>query len=210
MHDDLAAEAGDALVLGLEDLDLRQAVLRDAVAEHPAGRRVALEDGHVVAGEQQVVGGGHARPGPEPMTATRRPGRRLALERDGRLDVLVEHRLDDLVAGVAVAVADGDRLVDLVAPAVLLARRRADATEHRRERDRALEDPGATRGSSPSAFALRKPGMSMWLGHLFWHGGRQYALWSLKISSRLVLRSRRISSVWVLDHHALLGMRASS
>ena len=25
----------------------------------------------------------------------------------------------------------------------------------------------------PSAFALRKPGMSMWLGHLFWQGGRQ-------------------------------------
>jgi len=24
-----------------------------------------------------------------------------------------------------------------------------------------------------SAFALRKPGMSMWLGHLFWQGGRQ-------------------------------------
>ena len=27
-----------------------------------------------------------------------------------------------------------------------------------------------------SAFAFRKPGMSMWLGHLFWQGGRQYAL----------------------------------
>ena len=39
--------------------------------------------------------------------------------------------------------------------------------------------------------------MSMWLGHLFWQGGRQYALWSLKISSRLVRRSRRSSSVWV-------------
>ena len=51
--------------------------------------------------------------------------------------------------------------------------------------------------NSPSAFALRKPGMSMWLGHLFWQGGRQYALWSEKISSRLVRRSRRTSSVWV-------------
>ena len=40
--------------------------------------------------------------------------------------------------------------------------------------------------------------MSMWLGHLFWHGGRQYALWSLKISSRFVRRRRRTSSVWVL------------
>ena len=26
---------------------------------------------------------------------------------------------------------------------------------------------------SPSVFALRKPGISMWLGHLFWQGGRQ-------------------------------------
>ena len=25
----------------------------------------------------------------------------------------------------------------------------------------------------PSAFCFRKPGMSMWLGHLFWQGGRQ-------------------------------------
>ena len=48
-----------------------------------------------------------------------------------------------------------------------------------------------------SALALRKPGMSMWLGHLFWQGGRQYALWSEKISSRLVFRSRRSSSVCV-------------
>ena len=56
-------------------------------------------------------------------------GRRLDLERHGRVDALVEHRLEHLVAGVAVAVADGDRLVDLVAAAVLLARRRADAAE---------------------------------------------------------------------------------
>src|SRR5689334_24532928 len=40
-------------------------------------------------------------------------------------------------------VADGDRLVDLVTPAVLLARRRADPPEHGRERDRALEDARA-------------------------------------------------------------------
>ena len=139
--DDLAAEPGDRLVLGLEDLDLRQAVLRDAVAEHPARRRVALEDGHVVAGDQQVVGRGHAgRPGADDRGPP--AGRRLELERDRRVDVLVEHRLDDLVAGVAVAVADGDRLVDLVAPAVLLARRRADPAEDARERDRPLEDPG--------------------------------------------------------------------
>ena len=53
-----------------------------------------------------------------------------------------EHRADDLVAGVAMRVADRDRLVDLVAAAVLLARRRADPPEDARERDGPLEDPG--------------------------------------------------------------------
>ena len=83
--DDLAAEPGDRFVLGLEDLDLWQAVLRDAVAEHPAGRRVALEDGHVVAGQQQVVRGGHAG---RPRSDHGRPAtrRRLALERQRRVD----------------------------------------------------------------------------------------------------------------------------
>ena len=57
----LHAQVPDALVLGLEDLDLGQAVLRDAVAEHAARRRVALEDGHLVAGDGEVVGGRHAR-----------------------------------------------------------------------------------------------------------------------------------------------------
>ena len=135
----LAAEAGDGLVLGLEDLDLGQAVLRDAVAEHAAGGGVALEDRHVVAGEQQVERGGHAgRAGADDGGAT--PGRGLLLERQRRVDVLVEHRPQDLVAGVAVAVADRDRLVHLVAAAVLLARGGADAAEDAGERDRALED----------------------------------------------------------------------
>ena len=74
------------------------------------------------------------------------------LERQRRIDVLVEHRLDDLVAGVAVAVADRDRLVHLVAPAVLLARGGADAAEHAGERDRALEDPG---GLAPVRLGVR-------------------------------------------------------
>ena len=100
--DDLAAEPGHALVLGLEDLDLGQAVLRDAVAEHPARRRVALEDGDVVAGQEQVVGRGHARrAGADDGRAA--AGRGLLLERDRRVEVLVEHRLDDHVAGVAMA-----------------------------------------------------------------------------------------------------------
>ena len=82
-----------------------------------------------------------AGPGPDDRGAPARCG--LLLERQRRVDVLVEHRLEDLVAGVAVAVADGDRLVDLVAPAVLLARCRADPTEDGGERDRPLEDAGA-------------------------------------------------------------------
>ena len=83
--DHLAAEPGHGLVLGLEDLDLRQAVLRDPVAEHPARRRVALEDGDVVAGDQQVVGRGHAgRPGADDGRLP--AGLRLDLERDGRVD----------------------------------------------------------------------------------------------------------------------------
>ena len=139
--DDLPAESGDRLVLGLEDLDLGQAVLGDPVAEHPAGRRVALEDGHVVTGQEQVVGRAHpGRAGADDGRPP--PALRLRLERQRRVDVLVEHRLEDLVAGVAMAVADGDRLVDLVAPAVLLAGRRADPAEDAREGDRPLEDPG--------------------------------------------------------------------
>jgi hypothetical protein len=138
---DLPAQPGDRLVFGLEDLDLREPVLGDAVAEHPARRRVALEDGHVVAVQEKVVGGAHpGRAGADDRRPSAGPG--LRLERQRRVDPVVEHRLEDLVAGVAVAVPDGDRLVDLVAPAVLLARRRADPPEDAGERDRPLEDPG--------------------------------------------------------------------
>ena len=136
------AQSTDRLVLGLQHLDLGQAVLGDAIAQHPAGCRVAFEHRHVVTGDQQVVRGGHA--GRTRADDRRAPARgRLLFERDGRIDVLVQHGLEDLVAGVPVGIADGDRLVDLVAPAVLLARRRADAPEHRRERDRPLEDARA-------------------------------------------------------------------
>ena len=77
------------------------------------------------------------------MTAVRRPDGACAFERQRRVHALVEHRLEDLVAGVSVAVPDGDRLIDLVAPAMLLARGRADATEDTGERDRPLEDARA-------------------------------------------------------------------
>ena len=170
--DDLAAEPGDGLVLGLEDLDLRQAVLRDAVAEHPARRRVALEDRHVVAGDQQVVGRGHAgRAGADDGRAA--AGLRLELERDRRVDALVEHRLDDLVAGVAVA-CRGSR-------SPRRPRRAGSAPRTAPGRPaRGRDGNGIVRlkirvdsRKLASAFAFRKPGMSMWLGHLFWHGGRQ-------------------------------------
>ena len=138
--DEAPAEAGDALVLGVEDAVLRQAILGDAVAEHPAGGLVALEDRDVMARDQEVVGGRRAgRPGADHRHPLAR--RRLQLEGDRRVDVLLEHLPQDLVAGVAMAVADRDRLVDLVAAAVLLAGRRADAAEDRGEGDRPLEDP---------------------------------------------------------------------
>ncbi len=147
---DPAAQPGHALVLGLEDLDLGQAVLGDPVAEHPAGGRVAFEDGHRVTRDQEVVGGGHAgRSGADdgdPPAAGR-----LDVEGDRRIEALVEHCPDDLVAGVAVAVPDRDRLVDLVPPAMLLAGGRADPAEDRRERDRALEDPARF---APVAFSV--------------------------------------------------------
>ena len=75
------------------------------------------------------------------MTATLRPEAGLTSNGTGAFGA-ARLRLEHLVAGVAVAVADGDGLLDLVSAAVLLARGGADAAEHRRERDRALEDPG--------------------------------------------------------------------
>src|SRR6266550_1177942 len=104
-------------------------------------RRVTLVDGDLVAREEQVVGRGHAR-GAGADHGRLAAGRGLALEGDRWVEIVVEHRLDDHVAGVPVRVADGDGLVNLVAPAVLLARRRTDPAENRRERDRPLEDPG--------------------------------------------------------------------
>ena len=121
----------------------------------------AGRDGDVLAGLAKHIGDPHplwtnlcphvvrdldARVGRrEPRRQWRDDAFRSEARQHGRRQVLaylVEHRLEDLVAGVAVGVADGDRLVDLVAPAVLLARRRADAAENARERDRPLEDPG--------------------------------------------------------------------
>ena len=134
--------------------------------------------------------------GPEPMTAARRP-----------------------VAACCSNGIGGSRFsssIDLMtmSPAYRWESRMAIASSTSSRRQCSSHGAGQTRPSTegngivrlkirvdsrklPSAFCFRKPGMSMWLGHLFWHGGRQYALWSLKISSRLVRRRRRTSSVWV-------------
>ena len=40
-------------------------------------------------------------------------------------------------------------------------------------RDREVDKVRVDSRQLPSAFCFRKPGMSMWLGHLFWQGGRQ-------------------------------------
>ena len=69
--------------------------------------------------------------GPAPMTATRLPVRADFSNGSGGVDAL-RLRLQDLVAGVAVAVADRDRLVHLVAAAVILARGGADAAQDAR------------------------------------------------------------------------------
>ena len=140
VRDELHAEVPGALVLGLEDLDLGKAVLRDPVAEHAAGLGVALEDRDRVAGDREVVRGRHAgRARADDRDAAAARGLQLERDRRPRARGL---GLEHLVARVAVAVADRDRLLDLVAAAVLLAGCRADAAEHRRERDRALEDAG--------------------------------------------------------------------
>ena len=51
--------------------------------------------------------------------------------------------------------------------------------------------------------------MSMWLGHLFWHGGRQYALWSRE--DQLEVRPAQPAQLLGLglDDHPGLGRRAS-
>ena len=78
--------------------------LGDAVAQQPADLVVALVDGDGVAGPGELLGGGQARPGPEPTTATVRPeshsgglrphAARLPGPVDDRdLDVLDGHRV---------------------------------------------------------------------------------------------------------------------
>ena len=112
LHADLLDEAG----LLREDL-LREAVLGDAGGEHAAGDGERLVDGDAVAEAREVVGAGEAR------GAGADDADRLGLLREDEVAVRLVVR-EDVVGGVALQVADGDRLVEL-GPAALAPRRGA-------------------------------------------------------------------------------------
>ena len=107
----------------LEDVP-RHAVLRDAHADHAAGLRERLEDGHLMAGQGQVV-------------RCRQTGRTGA--DDGHLLAglgdLGDRQSGDvvLVRGKPLERADGQRLVDVAPLAGLLAGMEADAAQNRRQ-----------------------------------------------------------------------------
>jgi hypothetical protein len=116
---ELDAEAQGVVQLDLEDR-ARQAELGDAVAQHAARVALALEHGHVVAEQREVVGGGDAGgPGAD-------DGHGLA---GGGVEALGDAVAGGLqVAGGALQVADVDRLA-VARPAVaadVLAGPRAD------------------------------------------------------------------------------------
>ena len=143
-HVEVAAEAHVRLQRGAQLPDvvelavhpcLREAVLGDPVAQHAALLRLGLEHVAVVAAQLEVVRDAHAgRAGTDDGHAA--PGVGLLGPRDrcGRVD------LEHAVRAVSMRVADRDGGVDLLAPAVRLAWRGADAAEDGREGKRALED----------------------------------------------------------------------
>ena len=92
-----------------------------------------------MAGNKQVVRSGCAR-----WTRTNHgdalTSLRLQLKWHRWIEILIPHCLQHLVASVTVAIANRDRLVYLVATAVVFAWRRADATEDAWEWNGALED----------------------------------------------------------------------
>ncbi len=134
--------------------------------------------------------------GPEPITATRRPV--FAAISNGTGGSTFSSSID------LITMSPAYRWLSRIAIASSISSRRQWSSHGAGQTRPSTEGKGIVRlkirvdsRKLPSALAFRKPGMSIWLGHLFWQGGRQYALWSLKISSRFVRRSRRISSVWV-------------
>ena len=118
--DEAYAGVPQRLQLGVQHL-FRQAEAGDAVAQHAARLLRLVVDGDRVAGLRQEPGAAQAgRAGADdghPLAGARRRGQ------SGR----------GVVAGGAVQGADGDRLVDLAAPAGRLAGPRADAPEDARE-----------------------------------------------------------------------------
>src|SRR5206468_1683125 len=116
---------------------LGEPIGRDPVAQHAALLGIGLVHVAVVAPQLEVVGRSHAGwTRADDRHAT--PGVRLLGPWDRGRGVHLEHA----VRAVAVRVADGDGGVDLLASAVRLARRRADAPEDGGEGERALEDAG--------------------------------------------------------------------
>ena len=146
--------------------------------------------------------------GPEPMTATERPVGRLHLEWDRGLRT-AGLGPEDLVAGVAMAVADRDRLLDLVAAAVLFAGRRAHPTEHGREWDRPLEDPGRL---DEVALGVRlQEARDVDVARALVLAGRQ-AVGVVVAEDQLQVRLADLAEARCLrlDDHARLGRRAST
>ena len=114
---------------------LRQAIFRDPVAQHPPLLRLCLEDVAVVAAQLEVIGGSQAA---WSCADDRHAASRLRVLRPGDRGRRVDFQHP--IGAIAVAVANGDGGVDLLAAAVRLARRRADPAEDGWERQRALED----------------------------------------------------------------------
>ena len=92
-----------------------------------------------MSGNQQVEGGGcTCRAGADHGNAL--PSFWLQFKWERWINVLVPHGLENLVARVAMAVANRDRFVNFIATAVVFARRWADTTKDAWEWNGALED----------------------------------------------------------------------
>ena len=107
----------------------RQPILRDPVAQHAALLRLCLEDVAVVAAQLEVIGGSQAA---WSCADDRHAASRLRVLRPGDRGRRVDFQHP--IGAIAVAVANGDGGVDLLAAAVRLARRRADPAEDGGER----------------------------------------------------------------------------
>ncbi len=122
---DLDAELGDFRDFLVDDVE-RHAIGGDAVARHAAGGGQGVEDGDAVAFFGEVVGGresGRAGADDGGFFSARRQLLRILTPEAGVV-----------VGGDALQAADGDGLVEVLAPAGRLAGREAGAAENARER----------------------------------------------------------------------------